>query len=163
MSLSSGAEDKLKIQYLSSSKLQLKHCESKIDCNFSGRQTVTGKYEVIIYAASEDYPTCDQFNETCFELNFYPSNKNKLPHFAGYKPDYINIANKVEALRQLTNPQILEQISHDKIIGLSGTATVILGNYAMGIACDHGYAFADIVKVKTKSAAKIKDGDLGGC
>lgn len=162
-SLTSLADAEHKIHYPKSGTLHLKNCESPIDCNFSGKQSVRGKYEVIVYSPSEESEQCPEFQSNCFELNFYPQKNNALPHFLGYTPDYISIANKMEALKLITNTKIFDDITHNKIKGISGTATVILGNYVMGIACDHGYAAADILQVTTKSRPKVVVNDVGGC
>jgi hypothetical protein len=156
-SLSSLADGEHQIQYPKSGTLHLKNCESPIDCNFSGKQSVRGKYEVIVYSPSKESEQCPEFQSNCFELNFYPQKNSSLPHFAGYTPDYISIANKMEALKLITNSKIFDDITHNKIKGISGTATV------MGIACDHGYAVADILQVTTKSRPKVAVNDVGGC
>ncbi|WP_072427068.1 hypothetical protein [Chitinimonas taiwanensis] len=161
--LNAAAYEKPKIRKPAQSTLKLKHCESEIDCTFSGKQVVTGTFEVFIHSYSNEDSTCTVFSEDCFDISFYPSTFKEIPYFNEYMPDRIDILNKMTALKLLTNNKIMKDIQEKKISGLRGNATVVITQYATGIACDHGYSIAHISEVKSKDRLIMKNAGEQGC
>lgn len=153
------------ILYPKGGSLHLKECSTEIDCSFSGTQTVFGKY---YFGFSE---ICDNGEKDgCVTLDFYPDDVTVLPYFKGSKLTFVNIRNYKEGAEKLIGKALVKRVisaarstiaatlpGHDfgKVIAVEGRATVLIGEYDMGICCDSFYANAKILQVKKRSKAKI--------
>jgi hypothetical protein len=152
------------ILYPKGGSLVLKACEEATVCTFSGTQTLSGRY----YFGFSDI--CDNGEEDgCVTLKFYPDDLTVLPHFKGWKFEFIDISNYKEGAEKLMGKALVEKVISagratvqakapgqyfGEVIAVKGTATLVIEDYLMGLWCDSCHAYAKILKVTRKSKSQ---------
>lgn len=156
------------IVYSKATSFHLKQCSSDLDCAFSGSGVVTGHFT---FGYDEKCETNE--DDGCVSLEFEPDDPARLPHFDQLRQaKTISIHNDRKAATLLIGQDLMDKaIASGKAavaainagqnpgtpVTIKGTATIKLGNYAIGISCDHAYANADVLAVRGKSQASVAE------
>jgi len=142
--------------------LKPKACSTEARYSFSGTEIVPGKY----YFGLD--PLCENREDGCMSLHFYPDDASILPQFKNFKYSTfeINIINYREAAQELIGKPLSDKIisatktkiketaegvDFGSVMAANGSATVVITDYYMEICCDSPWTSARILQVKKKS------------